>query len=128
MSVVGVGVDIEPIASFRDKPLERHKRFYARLFSAAEIDECARRKDPYPGLAARFCAKEAMVKACSGHAKAYVTDFSVVKDGPAPAIALRRPRPALRRFLARHSCKLSLSHTDDLAAAFVVVSAKAGAA
>ena len=124
MSDFSVGVDLEPVASFRGKPIATHRRFYARIFSAGELSECARRKDPYPGLTARFCAKEAMVKACSPIARTYVTDFQVEKSGLRPILAARRARPALRKLFAEYDIELSLSHTQEQAVAFVVVAKK----
>ncbi len=59
--LVGIGVDIEPVASFSKKPFARNRRFYERVFTADEIAYCRKFKDPSARFAARFCAKEALV-------------------------------------------------------------------
>ena len=56
-----VGIDIEDISRFQDKPEE----FYNRLFTDEEIKYCKSNKNPAPHFAARFCAKEAVFKALS---------------------------------------------------------------
>lgn len=125
MDVVGVGTDIESVGSFRRKPYESNLRFYRRVFSKHEIEYCLKFKDPYPHFAARFCAKEAMVKASSEIAKSFVTDFEVKNERSGrPDVFPRKKTGALRSFFIRYSCKLSISHTDDLAVAVAVITEK----
>ncbi|MFC1732976.1 holo-ACP synthase, partial [candidate division KSB1 bacterium] len=61
-SIIGIGVDIEQIDRFRNKPLNGHRRLYNKLFGSNEIGYCTSKRDPYPCFTARFCAKEALVK------------------------------------------------------------------
>ncbi len=56
-----IGIDIEDISRFKDKPEE----FYNRIFTGNEISYCLSNKNPAPHFAARFCAKEAVYKALS---------------------------------------------------------------
>ncbi|MCB1143435.1 MAG: holo-ACP synthase [Leptospiraceae bacterium] len=39
------------------------KKFLEKVFTEIEIDYCLGKKDPIPHLAARFCCKEAFIKA-----------------------------------------------------------------
>src|ERR1700683_3145838 len=60
--MIGIGLDNVDVARFREV-LARRPRLVERLFTQAERDECGLRSDPVPGLAARFAAKEATMKA-----------------------------------------------------------------
>jgi len=63
-AVVGVGIDAVDIDRFR-LLLARRPKMADRLFSPAEQELALRRSDPLPTLAARFAAKEAVMKALS---------------------------------------------------------------
>ena len=60
--IVGVGVDAVDVARFR-KVLERRPNFATRTFSDAERADAAGSADVAESLAARFAAKEAVMKA-----------------------------------------------------------------
>src|SRR4051794_37945728 len=60
--VIGMGVDAVDIERFR-LSLERTPSMRTRLFTAEELDDLASRVDEVPGLAARFAAREAVMKA-----------------------------------------------------------------
>src|ERR1700685_4014125 len=60
--MIAIGLDTVDVARFREV-LERRPRLIERLFPQAEEDEGGKRGDPVPGLAARFAAKEATMKA-----------------------------------------------------------------
>lgn len=63
--IVGTGVDLIEIDRVK-KAHEKHgERFIERLFTKAEAAYCLKKKDPYPSLAGRFAAKEAVIKAFS---------------------------------------------------------------
>ena len=55
----GIGVDIEPISSINMES----DTFLERNFTAAELAACRAKPDPRASLCARWCAKEAVVKA-----------------------------------------------------------------
>ena len=60
--VVGVGVDLVDVARLRTA-LGRTPRLAHRLFTPSERDAASHRADPVADLAARFAAKEAVMKA-----------------------------------------------------------------
>jgi holo-[acyl-carrier protein] synthase len=63
LPIKGIGNDIIEIERIR-KSFDLHGfRFLAKLFSIEEQDYCLKHQDPIPHLAARFSAKEAIVKA-----------------------------------------------------------------
>ena len=56
---IHIGTDIEDIARFEDKS----ERFYARIYTEKEIEYCHAKAFSAKHFAARFCAKEAVIKA-----------------------------------------------------------------
>lgn len=56
---MAIGVDIEDIERFKGKSEE----FLNRVFTDVELEYCLKYSKPESHLAARFCAKEAVVKA-----------------------------------------------------------------
>ena len=79
----GVGIDLLEIDRL-ERALERHPRLAARVFTEAERDYAAARARPARHLAARFAAKEAVVKALG-------------LSATASACARSRSSPASRR-------------------------------
>jgi phosphopantetheine--protein transferase-like protein len=59
------GIDIEDISRFQNKTLEKDSKFLNRIFTHNELEYCFKNANPAPHLTARFCAKEAAVKALS---------------------------------------------------------------
>ncbi|MFH1263708.1 MAG: holo-ACP synthase [Pseudomonadota bacterium] len=123
--VLGVGIDLEPVASFRRKKPSTDRRFFERLFSEREIAYCLKFRDPAPRFAARFCAKEAIVKAVGSRFPLNVFDCEIRNDrNGAPNVFPRSKKAKLRAFFARHKIQLSISHTDDTAVAVAILVTK----
>lgn len=121
-TVVGVGTDLVEIERFRLAMKRRGDRFAERLFSDDERRYANRHRDPAPRLAARFAAKEAVMKALGvGLWKFAFRDVEVMRaPSGAPSIALRRKAADLAFDRRVGSWLLSLSHTDDTAIAVVL--------
>ena len=60
--MIGIGIDLVDIERFR-RSLERTPSMTQRLFTATELAYVAPKVDPVPSLAARFAAREAVMKA-----------------------------------------------------------------
>lgn len=118
---MGIGTDIESIDRFRTEFKGRMDESLKRIFTSGELEYCFSFQDYAPHLAARYCAKEAMVKALAsvGITNLNYTEIEVRNDKEdAPEVRIRRGGfPALRSFL-------SLSHCEDKALAFVIVIAQ----
>jgi holo-[acyl-carrier protein] synthase len=120
MSIIGVGVDIESIHRF--EPSNSSDRLIKRLFTPEEIDYCASQAKPARHYAARFAAKEAVVKSLNSVLpKLLVTQVEVYKDGVSPAPHIRLVGVAA--LPAGTLLHVSLSHSGDYATAFVVAEA-----
>jgi len=119
--VSGIGVDAVDVGRFRAL-LERRPGIVGRLFTAGESAYASRAVDPAPHLAARFAAKEAVLKALGvGIGAAGWHEVEVTRgEGGAPGVGLtgRAADLAAERGVARWH--LSLTHTDTVAVASVI--------
>ena len=109
MTIAGIGVDIENISRFYSKPYDKNKPFYNKIFTSNEIRYCISKPNPYQHFAARFCAKEAFIKAMPNQGI----------DHKSAEIVIKNHRPFIRwkgkHFLA------SLAHEKNKAIAAVIV-------
>ncbi len=116
--IVGIGVDLVDVPRF-EAQMERTPRLGERLFSVAE-----RRLKPR-SLAARYAAKEALIKALGGSDGVHWTEIEVASE------ASGRPRFDLSDSTAQvvaargiTTLHLSLSHDGAFAIAYVVAEAR----
>lgn len=120
-SVRGIGVDAVDVMRFR-RVLERRPTLAARLFTDAERSYAASGRDPGTRLAARFAAKEAVLKALGvGIGAAGFREVEVVRgDDGAPSLVLVGRAAALAAALGVSRWHVSLTHTDAVAVASVI--------
>jgi holo-[acyl-carrier protein] synthase len=116
--VVGMGTDLVEIERFR-LAMHRRARLGERLFSEAERAYAERHRDPAPRLAARFAAKEAVMKALGVGLGAFkLRDVEVGRrKGGAPEVVLYGKATALADERGVADWRLSLTHTDSMAMA-----------
>lgn len=120
--IIGVGVDIESIQRFMDKPFAENEKFYIRLFTASEIEYCLAKREPYPHFTARFCAKEALKKALPGITSLGWTDVEIKNDeNGMPFIDFLNLSKDDKTFLDECKTHISLSHDNAQAVALVIV-------
>lgn len=122
--IVGTGVDLIEIDRVRAAYREHGERFLKRLFTEAEIAYCLRKKDPSESLAARFAAKEAVIKAFSrGFGGRWKwRDIEVVREPwGQPALKLHRRFEELRAERGINQMHLSLAHSKGDAVAWVTL-------
>jgi holo-[acyl-carrier protein] synthase len=126
--VVGVGVDLVHVPSFAEQLGQPGSRF-PDLFTAGERADVASRGDDSRHWAARWAAREAVIKAWSSALHGYppVLGDEALRDISVACDAWGRPRIVLRGAVARHLAgfriDLSLSHDGDYAIAYAVLSA-----
>jgi holo-[acyl-carrier protein] synthase len=120
--IAGIGIDVVDIARF-ERSLERSPALRDRLFAESE------RHRPARSLAARFAAKEALIKALGGHAVIRWHDMQIVQDADGnPDFALSGALSAHVAALGIDRVHLSMSHDAGLASAFVVLERGVGPA
>jgi len=113
-----VGVDIESIVRFRKLVESDDKDFLKKVFSPHELKYSFSKKNPSQHLAARFAGKEAVMKAlmssgceCPPH-----SHIEILNDPKgAPYVRIKGD------LFKNYSIKISLSHCDEKALAFVVM-------
>jgi holo-[acyl-carrier protein] synthase len=113
--VTGVGIDLLEIERM-ERALERHPRLAERVFTAAEREYAATRARPGRHLAARFAAKEAVLKALGTKGGFGLREIEVVAGEP-PAVRLSGRAAAAA---AGAQIEVSLTHSRDYAAAMAI--------
>jgi holo-[acyl-carrier protein] synthase len=126
MGILGTGLDmieVERVERALTRP-RTGERFRDRVYTEREVAYCESRGRPrYQSYAARFAAKEAVMKAMGTGWNRYVgwREIEVVRErGHAPTIVLsgKAAEYARRRRIA--AFHLSITHTDASAVAHVI--------
>ena len=114
---ISIGTDIEEISRFSDKTIDRDKKFLEKIFTKKELEYCFSKGVPHQHLCARYCAKEAVVKALTGLgiSDVYYSDVEITNMGNGFPIAKIEKYPNLE-------IKISLSHCKTYATATALVS------
>ena len=117
----GLGTDLVEIERFR-LALGRRAGLSDRLFTADERAYADGHHDPVPSLAARFGAKEAVMKALATGLGAFAFhDVEVVRAASGePSLALRGGAATLAEERGVRAWQVSLTHTDATAMAVVL--------
>lgn len=113
-----VGVDIEENSRFEDKISD--ESFLKRVFTEAEIDYCLSKVKASEHFAARFCAKEAVIKAlCTFYNEEIsirLNQIEVIKESKIPTIKIHSDKYQDLNF------SLSMSHCKSHSIAQVLCS------
>jgi holo-[acyl-carrier protein] synthase len=119
--MIGIGVDVVEIERFR-RSLARTPTMRERLFTAAELAYVAPKADPVPSLAARFAAREAVMKSLGLGLGAFGFHDAWVERAPsgAPALVLTGRAAELADAAGVRRWHISLTHSDLVAVAYVV--------
>ncbi len=119
--MIGIGVDVVDIERFRTS-LDRTPTMRERLFTTIELEYVAPQADPVPSLAARFAAREAVMKSLGlglgafGFHDVWVERASSGK--PSLVVTARAAELADAAGVTRWH--LSLTHSDLVAVAYVI--------
>ena len=124
MATVGIGIDIVDVPRF-EKVIARRPKIVDRLFTEGEKLDTKLRPQR---LAARFAAKEAVMKACGvgvGSTGWKTIEVKKMRSG-APMVVLHGTAQDLADRVGIKNMHITLTHTDMTAAAFVVGTDDAG--
>ncbi len=118
--VVAIGTDLVDIDRIR-QVIERQPGFVGRVYTDGERDYCERRRDPAERYAARFAAKEAVLKALgTGLGGADFADIEVVRlDSGQPILRITGRAAERAAELGIDRWLLTITHSEHLAQAFV---------
>jgi holo-[acyl-carrier protein] synthase len=118
---VRVGCDVAPVAEVRDSLATFGDRYLHKVFTASEIHDCQGRNRVH-ALAARYAAKEAVIKAFAEPDMAFPwREIEVTRDGPLPLLRLSGSLAERAQQQGWLSSSLSLSHADCHAMAVLLV-------
>lgn len=121
--IYGIGTDIVEISRIRDAVEKWGERFFKKIFTDSELSYCHKKKDPFPHLAVRFAAKEALIKALSNtEDRVNVKDIEVLNhpSGKPFIKILNSKLLTLNPFIIH----LTLTHERSYAIATVVLERK----
>lgn len=124
MSVIGIGIDLVECARIQHSIDRFGDRFLKRVFTEGEVAYSMSMKFPARHLAARFAAKEAVSKAFgTGIGKALGwRDIDVQKKATGePFLVFSGSANELAKTRSVANALITLTHTDHLAIAFIVL-------
>lgn len=123
--LIGIGVDMIEIERIEDAlGGKAGPRFEKRVFTEGEIAYCRKMKFPAPHFAARFAAKEAVMKALGTgwNAEVFWKGIEVEKDGRGkPLLKLNGKTREFAESIGVTEGHLSLTHDKGRAAAMAVL-------
>lgn len=119
--MIGVGIDAVELDRFR-RALERTPGIVDRCFTEAEAAYARRRRDPTERFAARFAAKEAVMKALGvGLWRIGFREIEVVRaPSGQPTVRLTGRGADRAAHLGVRSWHLSITHTERTAQAIAI--------
>ena len=113
---VSIGTDIEEIDRFEGKTLETDASFLSKIFTENELKYCFSRSNSAGHLCARYCTKEAVVKALYGLGikDVYYKDVEVLNNSDGVPLCAISKYPNIK-------VKITLSHSKNYAIANAMV-------
>ena len=125
--IVGIGIDAARVSRTAELVSRFGTRFTSRVFTEGERDYCRKRPRPDPSFAARFAAKEAVMKALGSGWGSGVRfrEIEVIQgERGAPLIKLRGGAEKRAAGLGVDKIMVSLTHEADMAIAQAVAIGK----
>lgn len=118
MKIVGIGVDCEEISRFK----YLSNQFINKVFTKKEKDYCNSQVKPFQHYAARFVAKESVIKAFNPKGlNLSFKDIEIIKKGKSPKIKLEK-----RVLQNKFEVYISIAHSQKTVIAFAIVGEKNG--
>jgi holo-[acyl-carrier protein] synthase len=121
--VVGVGIDLVDVVSFKTDA-EGSPTFLQEVFSETERRYCFAMAEPYQSFAARFAAKEAVMKALGTGSTDSVNFSDIIinidETGP-PYVSLQGGAAEAHAQLGSPRIHVSLTHLRSIASAVVIL-------
>lgn len=121
--ILGIGTDIFEVERMKQK-LKKQPSFIDGVFTDNEIKYCNQFKNKAERFSARYAAKEALLKAFGTGWRDGVTfkDIDIINDELGkPEIKLSGVAKQIANKLKVTSIHISMSHTKELANAFVII-------
>ncbi|MEW6102839.1 MAG: holo-ACP synthase [bacterium] len=119
--IKGIGTDLVDVSRIRKASKKWKDRFLEKIFTEDELSYCNLKNNPYPHLAGRFAAKEAVMKALGvGFPAISFKDIEITNHSGPPGVILkgRARRIAKKKDILK--ILVSISHIDDKASSFAI--------
>ena len=119
----GLGIDLVDVVSLQEQ-IEHIEGYLEEVFTLEEIECCRSRPNPYECFAARFAAKEALMKALGTGWTEMVSflKISIKSDGSSvPTMELDASIHAALLLPSSLKIMLSMSHLESCACAIVIL-------
>jgi len=127
--ILGTGIDLAEVARIREAVEKYGTRFLERVFTAGEIAYVETKANRFERYAARFAAKEAGMKAIGTGWRGGVRwqDFEVRnRRSGRPELLLHGVAAEVARRMGVERIHLSLTHTETMAQALVILGGEGG--
>jgi holo-[acyl-carrier protein] synthase len=127
--ILGTGIDLAEVARIREAVERYGTRFLERVFTPGEIAYVETKANRFERYAARFAAKEAGMKAIGTGWRGGVRwqDFEVRnRRSGRPELLLHGVAAEVARRMGVERIHLSLTHTETVAQAFVILEGEGG--
>lgn len=122
--IFGIGMDIVDISRMAALRKRHGERMCGLIFTRGEMDYCLARARPDQSLAARFAAKEAVMKALGtgwANGVSFMGIEVAVRDSGRPDVILHGKTLEKARKLGAGAIHVTLSHSEGLAAAQAII-------
>ena len=109
--IFNTGIDIEKVSKFKKK----NKKLFGKIFSKNELKNIKNHSAQH--IAGLFCAKEAVIKACSPLEKLGFKDIEILhkKNGEPYAMIKKSKKIKIK------DLKISISHSNEYAIAAAIL-------
>ena len=119
-----IGCDIIEISRIQHFVEQHSDQLIGRVFTQHEWDYCQQKANPYPSLAARFAAKEAVAKAFGVGIGEHLdwTSIEIINNSARePEVTLDLKGQQLLKNFSAKTVRISLSHSRDNALAVAII-------
>ncbi len=120
--VIGIGIDIIEIDRIKRSVDKFGEKFLHKLFTVDEQKYCLSKKNSYQHFAARFAAKEAIIKTLSSirEKPAVWTDMEIYNEpGGLPKVKLHND---LSQYINEsQDMKITMSHSENYVTCFAIL-------
>ncbi len=120
--IYGIGIDLVKIERMKEAHEKWGMKFFERVFTEGEIEYCFQKEVPYPSLAVRFAAKEAIIKAIGSEIAVNMKNVEIIsQENGRPLIIVKNEVEAFFKAKAIKHCHISLSHEREYGIGSVVL-------
>ncbi len=117
--ILGSGIDIIEVERIKQAVKRWGNSFLRHVFTDEEIDYANQHRFPYQHFAARFAAKEAVLKAFGDNAHISWKDIRIMNDKFGKPVCIYKDKKFKKEIL------ISIAHTENYAVASAIITQKA---